>query len=246
MQHGQLISVDPVIVSASDCVQDISFSGLGYGKARGHKLAQCAEWIRGAGVLNFSGEPRSLALPGSKMVKSLGGSFHSVPEARISGRLQAWGSLHLNPHQEFQSFSSNETLVAVITLYHNYFGLTDTQNFCKTFPCSGEITMQRTWKRSSASQMLPTDSFLQVCGSYLLHIGRHVRESVSKKLCKRCSYVVGRKKFSRARLPRSLLAKRHFFQLLMFCSLNPSCLCLERNRPINTRVWLWIQNAVVK
>lgn len=89
-------------------------------------------------------------------------------------------------------------------------------------------------------------SFSQVYGSYLLNVDRHVQESVNKKFCRRCSCVVGRKKFSRARLSRSLLAKRHFLLLLMFCSLNTSCLCLERNRPINTGVWLWVQNAVVK
>lgn len=89
-------------------------------------------------------------------------------------------------------------------------------------------------------------SFSQVCGTYLLNVDRHVQESVNKKFCKRCSYVVGSKKFSRARLSRSLLAKRHFLLLLMFSSLNTSCLCLERNRPMNTGVWLWIQNAVVK
>ena len=89
-------------------------------------------------------------------------------------------------------------------------------------------------------------SFGQVYGSYLLNVDRHVQESVNNNFCKRFSYIVGRRKFSRPHLSMSLLAKRHFMLFLMFCFLNASCLCLERNRPINIGVWLWIQNAVVK
>lgn len=121
------------------------------------KPVQFSAWIKGDGLLYFGCESISQALPGSRMARNPVGSFHSELDLRISNMFQMQWSLHLNPQLEFSSSSSDEMLVTTITLYHNYFLLTDTQNFCKTFLCSEDINTQHTWMRRSADQMLSTD-----------------------------------------------------------------------------------------
>lgn len=124
--------------------------------AWGHKLVQFSEWIKRDGLLYFGCKSILQALPSSRVARNPVVSFHSELEMRISNRFQMLWSLHLNSQLEFSSSSSDETLVT-ITLYHNYFLLTNTHNFCKTFLCSEGINTQHTWMKRSADQMLSID-----------------------------------------------------------------------------------------